>query len=160
MHQYKELADNGAGKYEQRHDQPCLSLCIGEGVVITDHQQNDGKREVGIVDRALFTALAINRIGLLARLHGIDHAALARNDPEENVRGHGCRHDSTGQKERSTASKQLSAYIGNYDKQHPNRNTQDAVPLHVRAYALAQLIVYNPPEYQEKHRRNVGLPST
>ena len=66
-------------------------------VVIAQHQEDDGQRQIIIVHRALFAELAPARIRLLAGNHRGDRLLLIRNDDDEDV-GH---HDGADDARRS-----------------------------------------------------------
>ena len=54
-----QVTDHGADDEDQRHRQPDMRMAGQEGIVVRDHHQQDGQRQIVVVERALLADAAI-----------------------------------------------------------------------------------------------------
>ena len=82
----KILTNQGARQHHHKEQHPAVLVRVKEAVVVAQHREDDRQGEVGVVHTPLLASLAMDgqrgRVILLTVRHGLDHLALAGNDPE------------------------------------------------------------------------------
>ena len=84
----EEMPDRHRRDRDQQENRPVMLVPVSRRIVVADHDENHGQREIVVVDAALFPALAVDRIGQPAGAHRLDHLLLSRDDHKKHVGRH------------------------------------------------------------------------
>ena len=82
----EKMPDRNRRHRNQRQSRPTMLLRIGRGIVVADHDKQQGQREIIMVHAALLAVLAVDRIGHLPCTHRCDPLFLPADDHEEPIR--------------------------------------------------------------------------
>ena len=150
MHRVEIVPDQHADDEYQRGDHPVELGREGQRVVVRQHQEDDGQRQVIVVQRARLGDAAIFGIGRAAGLEVGDHDLLVGDDDQEDIG----RHDRGGERaqmqEGGAAGEKLREPPGHEDQHREEHDHQKVVVLAERR--LAQLVVDQPADAERGKR--------
>ena len=111
-----EVADQRAGDDDAGHDRGNdARVGEGHGIVVRQHHEQHGQRDVVVVGRALLGGLRPSGIGRLAGEERGDRFALVGHDDEEDVGGHHRRHQRAGVDQRAAAGERQRESVARQD---------------------------------------------
>ena len=120
-------ADQRAGERHADQHQPAPAMAEGHRVVVGDHHEDHGQREVRVVDTPLLAHRRVLRVGLAAFAHRQHHAPLPRNDHVQHVRAHDRAENRAVVDERATAAEEFRQPPCRRRQQHEKHQRQHAL---------------------------------
>ena len=87
------MPDGDAHQEHQCRDDPRVLRPEGQRIMVRQHQEDHGQRQVVVMGRSQFRDLAVFRIGFAPRLEIGDHDPLVGHDDDEHIG----RHDRCGE---------------------------------------------------------------
>ena len=129
---------------------------VGHGIVVRQHHEQHGQRDVIVVRRALLGFLRPFGVGRLARDQRGDGLALVGHDDEEDVGGHHRRHQRAGVDQRAAAREQQREHVARqHDIAEADQREQRVV---LGERRLAEEIVDDPAERERDDADRRRLP--
>ena len=150
----EEVADDGTDGQHDRDDQPVETGREHQRVMVGDHQEDDGQREVVVMDGALLGLFAPRRIGRFAGEQRRDGLLLVRDDDEEHVRHHDGADQRADLGKRAAAAEHVGKAICERDeKEVAHQRERNLVPAE---RGPAQRLVDEPGEHETCERDGCG----
>ena len=131
-------------------DQPVPLVRVREREVDRDHREDDRKRQVVVVHRALLRPEQRRRVRLPPLLLGADELPVGGNDVEEDVPGHDRPEHRPDLEEGRAAAEELRRYVRGRDGEEGDRHAERELPPGEQA---AEEVVDDPRERQQRDAR-------
>ncbi len=152
----EEVPDREAHDHDERDDEPVEPRRERQRVMVRDHQEDDGQRQVVVVQRALLAGLAEGRVGRLAREQRLHDLALLGDDDVRDIRHHHGADERAELDKGAAAAEDLRQPPGDENQIDEEHREERHVVLAERR--LAEQVVDDPADRQGEHAERHRLP--